>query len=158
MTGCCLNDDQQDQYKQDQVITKMTITLEVSVFELSARWWLISGVTYLQCYIPWDFIGDKICSLDICVMRNNCENGLCWCRKWHSEELHYLYSSPHIIRAVWSERIRLLGQVACLRAMKNSCRCWFKNLTESDHLENLGVNDRILLNWFLKNENGCRLD
>jgi hypothetical protein len=33
-------------------------------------------------------------------------------RKWHSEELHNLYSSPNIIRQITSRRMRWAGHVA----------------------------------------------
>jgi len=52
---------------------------------------LISGFTYLQYCIHWDFISDKNLFL-----RHLCrENGLWWYRKLHSEGFHYLYYSPH---------------------------------------------------------------
>jgi hypothetical protein len=36
-------------------------------------------------------------------------------RKLHIEELHYLYSSPIIVRVTKSRRIRLAGHVICVR-------------------------------------------
>jgi hypothetical protein len=36
-------------------------------------------------------------------------------RKWHSEELHILFSSPNIIRQIKSRRMRWAGHVACMR-------------------------------------------
>jgi hypothetical protein len=36
-------------------------------------------------------------------------------RKFHNEELHYLYSSPNIIRVIKSRKIRWAGHVACIR-------------------------------------------
>jgi hypothetical protein len=35
-------------------------------------------------------------------------------RKLHNEELHNLYSSPHIIRQIKSRRMRWAGHVACM--------------------------------------------
>jgi hypothetical protein len=35
-------------------------------------------------------------------------------RKLHNEELHNLYSSPHIIRQIKSRRMRWAGHVACI--------------------------------------------
>ena len=32
----------------------------------------------------------------------------------HNEELNYLYSSPNIVRAIKSIRMRLMGHVACM--------------------------------------------
>jgi hypothetical protein len=35
-------------------------------------------------------------------------------RKLHNEKLHYLYSSPIIIRMIKSRRMRWAGHVACI--------------------------------------------
>jgi len=60
----------------------------------------------------------------------NCENGLWWYRKMHSEECLYLYYSPHI-RAIRSTSIWLWGLVDCVRITESSCSCWFKKMEES---------------------------
>jgi hypothetical protein len=43
-------------------------------------------------------------------------------RKLHNEELHNLYSSPSIIRAIKSRRMRLAGLVARMMAKSNAYR------------------------------------
>jgi hypothetical protein len=35
-------------------------------------------------------------------------------RKLHSEELHYLYSSPDIVRMIVSRKMKLAGHIACI--------------------------------------------
>jgi hypothetical protein len=39
----------------------------------------------------------------------------------------------------------LLGRI------KNDCNCFFGTLERSEHWEDFGVNERILLKWILKN-------
>jgi hypothetical protein len=43
-------------------------------------------------------------------------------RKLHNEELQHFYSSPSIIRAIKSRRVRLAAHVARMRAKRNACR------------------------------------
>jgi hypothetical protein len=43
-------------------------------------------------------------------------------RKLHNEELHYLYSSPSIIRIIKSRRMRLAGPVAQMREKRIAYR------------------------------------
>jgi hypothetical protein len=43
-------------------------------------------------------------------------------RKLHNEELYAPYSSPNIIRAIKSRRLRLTGHVACMGERKCACR------------------------------------
>jgi hypothetical protein len=43
-------------------------------------------------------------------------------RKLHNEELHYLYSSPSIIRMINSRRMRMAGHVARMGAKSNAYR------------------------------------
>jgi hypothetical protein len=46
------------------------------------------------------------------------EGAECW-RKLHNEELHNLYTSPYIIRAIKSKRMRWVGNVVCIEEMRN---------------------------------------
>jgi hypothetical protein len=41
-------------------------------------------------------------------------------RRLHNEELHNLYSSPHITRVVKSRRLRLVENVARMGEMRNA--------------------------------------
>jgi hypothetical protein len=43
-------------------------------------------------------------------------------RKFHSEELHILYSSPNIIRQIKSRRMRWVGHVSCMGEERNVCK------------------------------------
>jgi hypothetical protein len=43
-------------------------------------------------------------------------------RKPHIEELHYLYSSPSIIRMIKSRRMRWIRHVAHMTNKRNACR------------------------------------
>jgi len=41
-------------------------------------------------------------------------------RRLHNEELHNLYASPNIIRAIKSRSVRWVGYVACTEEMRTS--------------------------------------
>jgi hypothetical protein len=43
-------------------------------------------------------------------------------RKFHSEELYNLYSSPKIIRQIISRRMRWMGHVACMGEEREVCK------------------------------------
>jgi hypothetical protein len=62
-------------------------------------------------------------------------------RKLHNEELNDLYSSPYI--RVIKSRIRWAGHAA------RTGFCW-GNLRERDHLEEPGINGRIILRWIFR--------
>jgi hypothetical protein len=66
-------------------------------------------------------------------------------RKLHNEELHNFYASPNIITVIKSWRMRWAGHVRRKREMKNAYKVWSENQKEGDHLEDLGVNERIIL-------------
>jgi hypothetical protein len=56
-------------------------------------------------------------------------------RRLHSEELHNLYPSPNVIGVIKSRRIRY--------------RIMVGNLKERDHLQDVGIDGKILLEWIL---------
>jgi len=66
-------------------------------------------------------------------------------RKIHSENLYVLYSSPNIVLFIKSRRMRLAGNVARVEMVEIYAECWWGNLRERNHLENPGVDERIIL-------------
>ena len=74
-------------------------------------------------------------------------------RKLHNEELNDLNSSPNIIQAIKSRRMRYVGHVAHMRKRRGA------NLRERDHLENPEIDGRIILKCiFRKWDGGHGLD
>jgi hypothetical protein len=54
-------------------------------------------------------------------------------RKLYNEELHYLYSSPSIIRMIKSRRLRWVGNVARMGEKRNAYRILVGMPEERDH-------------------------
>ena len=76
-------------------------------------------------------------------------------RRLHNEELYPLYSSPNIIRVIKSVRLRWAGHVALWRRGGVHTGFWWGNLGEWDHLEDRGVDGRIILKWILEKWDGA---
>jgi len=76
-------------------------------------------------------------------------------RKLHNEELNDLYSSP-FIPVIKTRRMTWAGHVAHMWEITGACRFWWNNLRKGDHLEDTGVDGRIILRWML--DVGYRLD
>ena len=76
-------------------------------------------------------------------------------RKLHNEELYDMYS-PNIIRVMESRRIRWAGHVGRMTKGRGYAGVWWDNLRESVHLEDPGVDERIILKWTFKNGIGRR--
>jgi hypothetical protein len=75
-------------------------------------------------------------------------------KRLHNEELNDLYSSPTIIRVIQSRIMRLATHVACMGEREVHTGFWWRNLRKRGHLEDPGVDGRIILKWILKKWNG----
>jgi hypothetical protein len=71
-------------------------------------------------------------------------------RKLPNEELNDLYSSSNIVRMIKSRRMRLAEHVARMGERRGYTGFWWGNLKEGDHLEDSGVNGRIILRWIFR--------
>jgi len=71
-------------------------------------------------------------------------------RKLHNEKLNDMYSSPDIIRVIKSRRMRWAGHVASIGARRVVYGFWWGNLRERDHLDDQGVDLRIILRWIFR--------
>ena len=66
-------------------------------------------------------------------------------RKVHNEELYDLYSSPNIVWVIISKTMRWEGHVTRMGRVEVYTGFWWGNLRERDHLEDPGVDGRIIL-------------
>jgi hypothetical protein len=66
-------------------------------------------------------------------------------RRPHNEELHNLYDSPYIILVIKSRRMRWTGHVSHMGEMRSAYRILVANLKGRYHVEDLGVDGRIIL-------------
>jgi hypothetical protein len=71
-------------------------------------------------------------------------------RRLHNEEFHALYSSPNIIHAIISRRLRWAGHIARVGESRGAYRVLVGNLREKDHLKDPGVDGRLMLNWIFE--------
>ena len=62
-----------------------------------------------------------------------------------NEQFHILYSLPNVIRIIISRRMGYVWRVAYMGEQRNAHRLLVGNLRERDHLENLGIDGRIML-------------
>jgi hypothetical protein len=76
-------------------------------------------------------------------------------RKLHNEELNNLYSSPNIVQAIKSRITRWAGHV--WERGKMYTGFWWGNLKERDHLDDPGVDRRIILRWIFRKWDGGAL-
>jgi hypothetical protein len=70
-------------------------------------------------------------------------------RKFHSEELHNLYSSPDIIRQVKSGRMRWAGNVARMGEERKVYKVLVGSPKERDHLTDQGIGGKMGSGWIL---------
>jgi hypothetical protein len=69
-------------------------------------------------------------------------------RKMHSEDHCNLYSSPNIIMVMKSKRMRWVGHVACMAAMRTTYIISIGKTEMKKQLGNTGTDRRIILNGF----------
>jgi hypothetical protein len=72
----------------------------------------------------------------------------------HSEELNDLYSSPNIIRVIKSRRMRWTGHVARMVEERGAKWILVGRPEGRNHLEDPGVDGRIILKWIFKKWDG----
>jgi hypothetical protein len=72
-------------------------------------------------------------------------------RKLHNVELTDLYSSPNIIQVIKSRKIKWAGHIAHMGRGEVYTVLWWGNLRERDHLEDPGVDVKIILGWVFRN-------
>jgi hypothetical protein len=73
-------------------------------------------------------------------------------RLLHNEELSDLYSSSNIIRVIKTRRMRWVVHVARMGERRGEVYTgfWWGNLRERDHLEDPGIDGRIILRWIFR--------
>jgi hypothetical protein len=72
----------------------------------------------------------------------------------HNNECNDLYSSPNIIRVIKSRRMRWAGYVARMGEGKGAYRILVGRPEGRNHLEDPGIDGRIILKWIFKNWDG----
>ena len=74
-------------------------------------------------------------------------------RKIHNKEINDLYPSPNIVRVIKSRR-KIAVHVARMGREEVHTGSWSGNLRVRDHLEDQGVDGRIILRWIFSRCDG----
>jgi hypothetical protein len=77
-------------------------------------------------------------------------------RRLHNKELYALYYSPNIIRVITSRRLRWAGHVARMGERRGAYRALVGKPEGRNHLEDPGVDGRIILKWIFERLGGGR--
>jgi hypothetical protein len=67
--------------------------------------------------------------------------------KVQNEELYALYSTPDIIRVIKPKRLRWVGHLARMRAMRDAYKILVKKPERRKQFEDPKVDGRIILKW-----------
>jgi hypothetical protein len=71
-------------------------------------------------------------------------------RKLHNEELNDLYSSSKLVQVIKLRRMRWAGHLRYGGRGQAYTVFWWGNLRERDHLEDAGIDGRIILRWIFR--------
>jgi hypothetical protein len=75
-------------------------------------------------------------------------------RRLHKKQLHAQSCSPDIIRVIKSRRLKWAGHIALMGESSRACRVLMGKPEGINHLEDPGVDGKIILKWILEKSDG----